>query len=250
MIFKYILNAKAILILTCVVLLIVELRKLIPNNEANKSLEQAKLDQIKYFDRNLPLIFIGGTLRSGTTLMRSMLDAHPLIRCGTETRILHHIINLARSWKANGRLNSLLRNANITDDMIDSALSLFMLEIIRRHGKPAEYLCDKDPAILMHTDYLSKVFPNAKFILMIRDGRAVAHSLIRVMYYRKDRFTSVELYNASLSRWNLKTEEMYNECLKVGPSNCMIVHYEKLVLEPEKTIRKIFKFLNIIRNII
>lgn len=39
-------------------------------------------DQKAYpYHRNMPLIFIGGVPRSGTTLMRAMLDAHPEIRC-------------------------------------------------------------------------------------------------------------------------------------------------------------------------
>ncbi|CAB0035716.1 unnamed protein product [Trichogramma brassicae] len=38
-------------------------------------------DQKVYpYDRNMPLIFIGGVPRSGTTLMRAMLDAHPEVR--------------------------------------------------------------------------------------------------------------------------------------------------------------------------
>jgi hypothetical protein len=32
------------------------------------------------YDRYMPLIFIGGVPRSGTTLMRAMLDAHPEVR--------------------------------------------------------------------------------------------------------------------------------------------------------------------------
>ena len=32
------------------------------------------------YDRYMPLIFIGGVPRSGTTLMRAMLDAHPDVR--------------------------------------------------------------------------------------------------------------------------------------------------------------------------
>merc|ERR1719476_510620 len=40
------------------------------------------------YDRQSPLIFIGGVPRSGTTLMRAMLDAHPDVRCGEETRVV------------------------------------------------------------------------------------------------------------------------------------------------------------------
>ena len=34
------------------------------------------------YNRNTPFIFIGGVPRSGTTLMRAMMDAHPDVRCG------------------------------------------------------------------------------------------------------------------------------------------------------------------------
>ena len=36
----------------------------------------------------------GGHPRSGTTLMRAMLDAHEFVRCGEETRILPHLISV------------------------------------------------------------------------------------------------------------------------------------------------------------
>jgi hypothetical protein len=44
----------------------------------------------KYFDLSLieqaPLIFVGGSQRSGTTLMRALLDVHKSVSCGTEVK--------------------------------------------------------------------------------------------------------------------------------------------------------------------
>ena len=54
----------------------------------------------------------------------------------------------------------------------------FTLQVIVGHGKPAPRLCNKDPFTLRAATYLHKIFPKAKFILMIRDGRAVVHSII------------------------------------------------------------------------
>ena len=45
-----------------------------------------------YYKKDIPLIWIGGVPRSGTTLMRAMLDAHKDVRCGEETRVIPRIL--------------------------------------------------------------------------------------------------------------------------------------------------------------
>ena len=63
--------------------------------------------------------------------------------------------------------------------IIGDAVAAFILEVVVKHGEPAPRLCNKDPFTLKYGVYLMKIFPNAKFIFMIRDGRAVVHSLIQ-----------------------------------------------------------------------
>lgn len=46
-----------------------------------------------------PIIFIGGMPRSGTTLMRAILDSHPMVRCGEETRIIPRILGMRMAWE-------------------------------------------------------------------------------------------------------------------------------------------------------
>ena len=130
------------------------------------------------YNRYMPLIFIGGMPRSGTTLLRVLLDSHPDIRCGKETRVIPRLLDFGQSsFKApfEARRQS---EAGITPEVFNSAIGAFILEIIVKHGKPAPRLCNKDPITLKSAVYLGHLFPNLKFIFMIRDGRAIVHSII------------------------------------------------------------------------
>nr|XP_015222957.1 PREDICTED: protein-tyrosine sulfotransferase 1 isoform X1 [Lepisosteus oculatus]XP_015222958.1 PREDICTED: protein-tyrosine sulfotransferase 1 isoform X1 [Lepisosteus oculatus] len=194
------------------------------------------------YNKDMPLIFIGGVPRSGTTLMRAMLDAHPDVRCGEETRVIPRILAMKQMWSRSGREKMRLDEAGVTDEVLDSAMQAFLLEIIVKHGEPAAYLCNKDPFALKSLTYLAKIFPHAKFILMIRDGRASVHSMIS----RKVTIAGFDLgsYRDCLTKWNRAIETMYAQCQEAA-DKCLPVHYEQLVLHPEKWMRKLLKFLDI-----
>src|SRR2546430_1001766 len=70
------------------------------------------------FSRDLPLIFIGGMPRSGTTLMRVLLDAHPDIQCGEETRLVPRMLAYHNEWKRSAFEARRLIEAGITDDVL------------------------------------------------------------------------------------------------------------------------------------
>ncbi|XP_034950098.1 protein-tyrosine sulfotransferase [Chelonus insularis] len=195
------------------------------------------------YDRNMPLIFIGGVPRSGTTLMRAMLDAHPDVRCGQETRIIPRILQMRSHWLKSHRESLRLAEAGITKEVIDSAIAAFCLEVIARHGEPAPRLCNKDPLTLKMGSYMLELFPNAKFLFMIRDGRATVHSIIS----RKVTITGFDLssYRQCLSRWNLAISLMHEQCKEVGSKRCLMVPYEQLVLHPRDWMKKILNFLDV-----
>ncbi|KAK9496819.1 hypothetical protein O3M35_012948 [Rhynocoris fuscipes] len=202
-----------------------------------------KDNKVYQYDRMMPLIFIGGVPRSGTTLMRAMLDAHPKVRCGQETRVIPRILQMRQHWIKSKKESMRLEEAGINNDVLDAAVAAFCLEIIARHGDPAERLCNKDPLTLKTADYLSTLYPNSKFIFMVRDGRATVHSIIS----RKVTITGFDLtnYRQCLTKWNDAIKIMYENCLSVGRSRCMIVYYEQLVLHPESWLHRILDFLDI-----
>uniref|UniRef100_A0A803YJQ0 Protein-tyrosine sulfotransferase n=1 Tax=Meleagris gallopavo TaxID=9103 RepID=A0A803YJQ0_MELGA len=190
----------------------------------NEELVMVDSNHVEYrYSKEMPLIFIGGVPRSGTTLMRAMLDAHPEVRCGEETRIIPRVLAMRQ--------------------VLDAAMQAFILEVIAKHGEPARYLCNKDPFTLKSSVYLSRLFPNSKFLLMVRDGRASVHSMIT----RKVTIAGFDLnsYRDCLTKWNKAIEVMYSQCLEIGRSRCLPVYYEQLVLHPEQSMHAIMKFLGI-----
>ncbi|CAD5120370.1 DgyrCDS8943 [Dimorphilus gyrociliatus] len=220
------------------------------NGRENSILAKIKFDAvnsegIKFtYSALSPIIFIGGVPRSGTTLMRVILDAHPNIRCGEETRIIPRILNIfgpLKTFSFEDLKN--VYNIGLTGNILERAVTTFILEIIVRHGEPSANLCNKDPFTLKSSVYLSNLFPNSKFILMVRDGRAVVHSLI-------NRYITVSGFNLSdysqcLSAWNSIIKSMITQCEDIGSGRCLIVRYENLILQQESTLRKVMEFLQV-----
>ncbi|KAI5692408.1 hypothetical protein M8J77_014813, partial [Diaphorina citri] len=55
----------------------------------------------------------------------------------------------------------------------------------------------------------------------------------------------LDSYRQCLKKWNEAISIMYQKCLRVGPSRCMVVYYEQLVLHPEKWLRRILQFFDL-----
>lgn len=195
------------------------------------------------YDRDMPLIFVGGVPRSGTTLFRAMLDAHPDVRCGEETRVIPRLLQMRYNWLKSQKESMRLEEAGLTAEVLDSAMSAFILEVIAKHGEPAPRLCNKDPFTLKAAVYLGKLFPNAKFILMVRDGRAVVHSIIT----RKVTISGFDLssYQQCLGKWNTIMSVMHQQCKELGSSRCLHVYYEQLVMHPRRWMERVMQFLDI-----
>lgn len=226
-----------VIIALCIVYFLFSFRK-------STSCDTASFQAIPYgnIGQYSPLIFIGGMPRSGTTLMRALLDAHPDVRCGEETRVVPRILGLYAQWRRSEKEWNRLQEAGVTNDVLMGAISSFIIQIIAGHGAPARRLCNKDPFTLKSAVFLSEMFPNAKYIFMIRDGRATVHSIIT----RKVSITGFDLndYRQCMMKWNGVMESIDKQCIAVG-DKCLKVYYEQLVLHPEPQMRRILDFLGL-----
>lgn len=121
----------------------------------------------------------------------------------------------------------------------------YMMENNKKHPdidmSKIKYLCSKEPLSTYFMGYIHAMFPNARFVYMVRDGRDMAYSLMR----RLKQGTTFNNFYRYLSYWNEKNKYAWRQCQSMGGSYCHLVKYEQLVGNPEPIIRGITRFLGI-----
>lgn len=108
--------------------------------------------------------------------MRILLDIHPLVRCGPEPIVTRELLRYRRHLET---MSDLLSQSGITENVLDDASAAFIATVIQEMGPKAPRLCHKDPSSFIYLEELADMFPKAKFIHMIRDGRAAIASTIQ-----------------------------------------------------------------------
>jgi hypothetical protein len=160
-------------------------------------------------NRNLSIIFIVGLKGSGLSLMKDLLNEASEIECKENNFISEFILSSLR-WTKTQTEQVRLRHASISDELIESASSQFILELI---GKTqGHYSCLKEIRLLDKVSYLKKLFPNMKMILMIRDPRAFVGELNYSSFnFGKPKQAQI-MYKNKISKWNEQTKKAYEDC--------------------------------------
>ena len=122
-------------------------------------------------------IFILGTGRSGTTILGIVLSMHRDVGYLNEPKAIWHLIHPQEDIIGSyGKTAGLFRltSEDATDDMCQRARQLFgaYLSTTRTHR-----VVDKYPELIFRVDYVRTIFPDAKFILLVRNGWDTCHSI-------------------------------------------------------------------------
>lgn len=199
--------------------------------------------------------FVVGAQRSGTTMLRLMLNQHSRLSVPFESvfipeffRRLHEFGDLtqpanmsalldaigAHPFVVKGRLIPdpaavLVRNPETYPQLIDAIFS----ELATSRGKVR--WGDKTPSYVLDMEILWLLFPRCKFVHLIRDGRDVATSLRNVSWGSKDLVKLARDWS-----WKVTLGRKMGEMI---PQNYLEVHYEQLVRSPESTLARICQFL-------
>jgi hypothetical protein len=195
-----------------------------------------------------PFPFIVGAGRSGNTLLRLMLDAHPDLAIPPETDFLPEAMSITNPLEF---FNFVTSHWRWTDCHVDQKLFLDQIKQLKnfnatsgirifyqlytaRFGK--KRFGDKSPSYLSHMTTIQNFLPEAHFIHIIRDGRDVALS-IRPLWFGPNTIEEIAHWWVHL----LEVARIQSEKIK----NYLEIRYEDLLLKTEPVLRKICEFIKL-----
>ena len=203
--------------------------------------------QSKNFARNFTLtpgienpVFVIGFPRSGTTLLDTLLRGHPAIRVAEESNAVSAMVNRL-SGQSDERLETL---ADLRDRDTDNIRKTYF-DALARHAKPDNGVLPIDRFALntVYAGEIHRIFPDARFILMLRHPADCVLSCFMQTFYETPAnacfFTledSAHLYDRVFGLWRQYTGLL--------PLNVLQVKYEDLVTDAETTCRRILDFLD------
>jgi len=194
-------------------------------------------------------IFIGGSGRSGTTLLRVILDSHPRIVCGPELKVVPVVCQMwyeFRSVHFPALREHHLTTADVTRSFADLMLSLLEKD---RTVTGKQRVAEKSPHNVFYFPHLHTLFPQSPLIHVIRDGRDVVCSLLSIDQWLDPK----TMQPVDFTRDARKAAAYWVRAVTAGqaaqrqlPSlgaRYYELRYEQLVTAPETTLRALFAFL-------
>ncbi len=243
--------------------------------------------------------FIVGTGRCGTNLLNKMLGYHPQITAVTET---HFISTLATRfadtalspqdfWTIIDEHYSSNGQYRWTDAHLESGgvanKDIFRQQFIEKsHTRTSHearvwlffemcyaktpsatqhFFLDKTPQYGLHIQAISRLFPSAKFVHLIRDGRLAAASMVKhkgisrlikgghpdalMDFSYQAQISKIEPYQANMEEailyWEKVVKATQSQAAKLPDTQYLELYYEDLIAQPQDTLRRVCDFLEI-----
>ena len=210
-------------------------------------------------------VFVGGCPRSGTTLLRTMLNAHPELAIPHETRILVDGYRRRAAW---GDLGDPERRRAVAQWVVEREVSQYR----RLHEDAGELVArmvaapptigsvlgagfrlyaerngkarwgDKRPSLVLHLGAVLAMFPDAQYVNVVRDPRAAVASIRRVG--RRHGWPAHGVPGGTDS-WERSVRAADKWRRRLPADQFLEVQYEHLVADPEAVLARVVAFLEL-----
>ncbi|MGH2727706.1 MAG: sulfotransferase family protein [Actinomycetota bacterium] len=201
-------------------------------------------------------IFVVGCARSGTTMLRAMLDAHRELAIPPESHFIPAMWRVRRRYGHPGPVDASRMASDVVSTFrfgewgipadavrrrVDTlerpsfadAIDAVFLAYAGEHGKSR--WGDKTPNYALDLALLADLFPDARFVHLVRDGRNVALSLLQMPWWPNTLPEAAQVW----SHWTRKAR---SDGRALGPERYLEVRYEDLVDDPGASLRSVCAF--------
>ena len=212
-------------------------------------------------------IFIVGAPRSGTNIFYRTFAKHPDLAWISNitkkipsslwlTRIIMLFRDDHRPTEANNVWQKFIGNdhESLGQDDVTAAARKYLRTVVQnnlRIFKKSRFV-NKCPGNSVRMDYLREIFPDAIFIHIIRDGRAVAYSILRSRLEHSGAYWSVKppgwrdllklpLVDACALQWQMTVRAILQSAEYLPPEQYMAVKYEDFVARPVEIFKQVGK---------
>ena len=204
---------------------------------------QRWFDAGKTFQPPLQLTVLCGHPRSGTTLLEQVLDSHPEIISAEETSIFFETyLSLKRAFPKDARMSSVLESASPNALQAARKNYFHAMESLLDSRIGDRLLIDKNPSLTSLVPAVGRVFPEAKFLMTLRDPRDVCLSAfmqplplnqVSAIFLSLEDTTTE--YASLMSFWRTLAPRLKNPYIEV--------RYEDMVDDLESASRRVLGFL-------
>ncbi len=203
--------------------------------------------------REAPPVFVVGCPRSGTTLLRLMLDAHPSLAIPPESHFIPGVYRVRSRYGTGPAFDAermardvfetlrfkdwhlppesvlaQMRSSGASD--MAGAIEAFFVAYAKAHGKPR--WGDKTPGYSIDMPLIAGLFPDARFVHIVRDGRNVALSLMEVPRPPRSFAEAAQV-------WKHRIRTARRDADELGPERVLQVRYEELVDDAESILKSV-----------
>ncbi len=198
------------------------------------------------------VVFVIGSPRSGSTMLARMIGSHSLVYGRPEPHMLTPLAHLGYYENVDkAPYDHVLAAGSIREfvedlpggeqDYIDACRAYTDTLYLRMLSTQPEksYFLDKTPANGLILDFMARIYPRAKYVVLTRHPLAVFSSYAE-SFFDSD-YQAAHDYNPILERYVPALAKFLRE----RKTPVYQVVYEKLVADPETMMREIFEFLEV-----
>ncbi len=179
------------------------------------------------------MIFCFGARRSGTYLLQRIVGAHPLVsQVPSETHLFSHgLAPLLERFRHEDPESLEVGSMYVERDLVVDAARDFCDSVFLTRLEPGtERIVERTPLHALHAELIAEIYPDARFVHIIRDGRDVARSIASQPW-------GPDSVGAAAEEWR--------DCVAGGRAiaelpNYLELRYEDLLNEPRASVERIY----------